>query len=341
MHQSGSTTPRRSSSADRNKDFDTAAHLKRSPSGRIPQWVLEEALEEQRQHRMSPRRRRQEQRRSARSARRTARRGARTSRRRNRAWRASPAIGIVLLAVLWFAPSLFTQYALPVIRPYLPNASAPPSGVDAARHPLGAPPTVTDTGDYRFMESPDPEQEMIAYDPCRPVRIAVRPDNAPPGGQQLVEEAIGAVAAATGLQFVDAGITTEAPSSRREPYQPDRYGRQWAPILIAWSDAGEHPDLAGDVAGRGGSTARQVDGAPFVYVTGQVVLDAPSLTAMMERPEQVRAVIMHELAHVVGLAHVDDPGQLMYGDNVGLTDFAPGDRAGLARLGAGKCAPGL
>lgn len=208
------------------------------------------------------------------------------------------------------------------------------------RDPTGVPPAVADIGGYRFMESPDPEQEMVAYDPCRPVRVVVRPDHAPPDGQQLIEEAIGAVSAATGLQFVDAGTTTEAPSSRREPYQPDRYGRQWAPVLIAWSDVGEYPDLAGDVAGRGGSTAQNVDEDPFVYVTGQVVLGAPSLTSMMERPDQVRAVIMHELAHVVGLAHVDDPGQLMYGDNAGLTDFAPGDHAGFAKLGARMCVPG-
>jgi len=256
-------------------------------------------------------------------------------------WRASPALGVVLLVVLWFGPGLFAQYALPVIRPYLPNASAPPPGVEASRDPLGTPPAVADTGGYRFMESPDPEQEMVAYDPCRPVRVVVRPDNAPPGGQQLIEEAVGAVSAATGLQFVDAGTTTEAPSTQREPYQPERYGRQWAPVLIAWSDPVEHPDLAGDVVGLGGSTARQVDGEPLVYVTGQVVLDAPSLTTAMERPEQVRAVIMHELAHVVGLTHVDDPGQLMYADNVGVTDFAVGDRAGLARLGAGTCVPRL
>jgi len=242
---------------------------------------------------------------------------------------------------LYFTPGLVDRYALPVVRPYLPNASAPPPGVQASGQPIGTPPVVADTGGYRFMEPPDPDQEMVAYDPCRPIRVAVRPDNAPPGGQQLVEEAIGAVSAATGLQFVDAGATTEAPSSRREPYQPDRYGRQWAPVLIAWSDADEYPDLAGNRAGLGGSTPRQAPGRPFVYVTGEVILDAPSLTAMMDRPEQVRAVIMHELGHVVGLDHVDDPEQLMYGANMGVTDFAPGDRAGLAKLGAGECVPKL
>ncbi|WP_157356979.1 matrixin family metalloprotease [Arthrobacter sp. U41] len=62
----------------------------------------------------------------------------------------------------------------------------------------------------------------------------------------------------------------------------------------------------------------------------------------MQRPDGtlvVRAVIMHELGHVVGLAHVDDPKQLMNADNTGSIEFADGDRAGLALLGRGVCVP--
>lgn len=258
-------------------------------------------------------------------------------------WRATPAVGIVLLVVLWSAPGLFDRYALPHVRPYLPNASAPPPGVEAARAPLGTPPVVADAGGYRFMDSPDPDQEMVAYDPCRAVHWVVRPDGAPPGGQQLLEEAVAEVSAATGLRFVHDGTTTEGPSVRREPYQPDLYGRRWAPVLIAWSDTAEVPDLAGNVVGLGGSTARQAAGSPLVYVTGQVVLDAPGLAEVGQGPDgvhHVRATIIHELAHVLGLAHVDDPAQMMHpaGEATGL---AAGDRAGLARLGAGQCVPQL
>ena len=51
----------------------------------------------------------------------------------------------------------------------------------------------------------------------------------------------------------------------------------------------------------------------------------------------VRAVVLHELGHVVGLAHVDDARELMYRDNVGQTSFGSGDLAGLAALGRGRC----
>lgn len=49
------------------------------------------------------------------------------------------------------------------------------------------------------------------------------------------------------------------------------------------------------------------------------------------------ADLLHELGHLVGLAHVDEPTELMYDGNVGQLDFGPGDRQGLAVLGNGEC----
>ena len=172
----------------------------------------------------------------------------------------------------------------------------------------------------------------------------IRPDSAPAGTDQLIHEAVSVVSAASGLQFVHDGATTEAPSKEREAYQPDRYGKRWAPILIAWSTPEEATELAGRIAGTGGSSAIQAPGEPYVYVTGQVQLDAPALTATLafpEGPALVRAIIMHELAHVVGLDHVNDRTQMMYEENSGQVEFGAGDRAGLALLGTGKCVPGI
>lgn len=139
----------------------------------------------------------------------------------------------MLLVGLYLAPGAFDRFVLPVARPWLPNASAPPPGVEAAETPLGTPPAVADAAGYRFMDSPDPAQEMVAFDPCRPVHYVVRPDGVPAGGQQLIAEGVAEVSAATGLRFVYDGTTTEAPADDRDPYQPDRYGRRWAPVLIA------------------------------------------------------------------------------------------------------------
>lgn len=57
---------------------------------------------------------------------------------------------------------------------------------------------------------------------------------------------------------------------------------------------------------------------------------------------QVRGVVLHEFGHLLGLAHVKDPTQLMNPVGVpGINDLQAGDLEGLAKLGRGSCAPGL
>jgi hypothetical protein len=46
---------------------------------------------------------------------------------------------------------------------------------------------------------------------------------------------------------------------------------------------------------------------------------------------------MHELAHVLGLAHVEDPVQLMFATHDRQAGWGDGDLAGLAIAGAGPC----
>lgn len=316
---------------------DGAGKLRRSPSGRVPQWALDDAVGVA----SDP----HPWRAPATHSRRRRRAGLRGSRRRASRTRSSTtAIGVVLLVALLYAtPSLFDRFVLPIALPYLPGANVPPRGVEAQDSPLGTPPLVPASGAYQLLPSPTESQEWVAVDPCRPVHYVVRPDNAPPGTEGLVQEAVAEVSAATGLHFVDDGLTTEGPSEERDLYQPELYGRTWAPLLITWTSPAEIPQLAGDIAGLGGSEYAYVPGEPLVYVGGQVQIDAPDATGMLAYPagrDLVRATLMHELAHVVGLDHVDDPRELMYEANTGLVSFGPGDRAGLALLGSGPCAPG-
>ncbi|MFD5276114.1 matrixin family metalloprotease [Pseudarthrobacter sp. NPDC058362] len=261
-------------------------------------------------------------------------------------WRPKSVLGwaIAVLIGMSLAGSLVSRLAVATVLPHLPGADVPPSGVEAAGAPLGVPPATTGSTAYVLHPAPDEDQQFVAYDPCRPLHYVVRPDFAPPGTDRLIRESVAAVSAATGLQFVDDGATDEAPSAERESYQPDRYGKRWAPILIVWSTPEESPDLAGRVAGTGGSSSIRIDREPYVYVTGQVHLDAPDLSQTLAGPDGpalVRAVIMHELGHVVGLDHVNDRTQLMHEENSGQLGFGAGDRAGLAVLGTGKCVPRL
>jgi Matrixin len=200
------------------------------------------------------------------------------------------------------------------------------------------------SGSFAFMSTqPGRPDVPVTYDPCKPIHLVVNERLAPAGqAEPLLGSALAAVTAATGLDFVRDGVTDELPGPHRAARDRARYGGGWSPVLVAWTTPGVDPGLSGDVAGRGGSAGVS---DPLTgerrFVTGTVSLDAPALQAILRRRDGVaeaRAILMHELGHVVGLAHVDDPRELMYDDNVGRTEFGPGDLQGLAALGRGPCA---
>jgi hypothetical protein len=222
----------------------------------------------------------------------------------------------------------------------------PTPGVGASPTRLAAaPPAPVGGGTHAFLAVQDNGVTPVAYDPCRPVHYVLRPDSAPPGGEEIVHAAVARLAAATGLSFVHDGATDETVTEDRALYQPERYGDRWAPVLVAWQTEGENAALAGDVVGQGGSVAVSLGDGPRVFVTGTVVLDAGQFPGILERRdglETATAIVLHELGHLVGLGHVEDAGQLMYPETrAGVTDLSAGDRTGLARLGRGACVPQL
>jgi hypothetical protein len=223
----------------------------------------------------------------------------------------------------------------------------PPAGVGSSPNrllPVVMPPA--GTGGYAIVER-TAQGAPMTYDPCRPIHYVIRDLDTPRNGDRVVRQAIAAVSAATGLVFVDDGASQEVPSSNRPAFQPDRYGQRWAPVLIAWTNPQETPDLRGDTTGTGGSQSVTVSvgsDSATAYVTGSVDLDAPQLKQIEadEGTAGVRAVVEHELGHVVGLDHVQDKSELMYPESqTTVHDYRAGDRRGLALLGAGPCTPML
>lgn len=220
-------------------------------------------------------------------------------------------------------------------------AGRPTVAAGAAAAPLASPaPPPAGEGGYAVLATDD--DGVVRWDPCRPVRYVVHAPVAAVGAEFLLADALAEMQRVTGLVFVADGTTDEVPSEARAPFQPDRYGDRWAPVLVSWTDPARDPRLAGDVAGYAGpqSVAGGQPGSQR-YVTGQLVLDAPQLDAMVAGPAglaRARAVVLHELAHLVGLDHVDDPGQLMHPSTTPLVvTFSDGDLRGLAAVSGGPC----
>ncbi|GAB3358925.1 matrixin family metalloprotease [Modestobacter lapidis] len=317
------------------------AGLPRSATGRVPQWVIDEAAgpppspvpPEPPVPPVPP-----EPWRAGASA-------AQPPRRRRLRSRGPAAVVLVIGLALGAAHLAGPDPTMPGSATVQQALPYPTPGIGASAEPLGTPlPAPPAGGVHGFVALQEDGVTPVGYDPCRPVHYVVRPDNAPVGGEQVVRDAVARISEVTGLQFVYDGPTDEASSDARALYQPDRYGDRWAPVLISWQTEDENPVFGTDTVGEAGSAAVAITGEPKVYVTGVVDLDAGAFADFVARPGGValaRAVVLHELGHLVGLDHVSDPSQLMYPETHDAVDFGAGDLTGLARLGAGECVPQL
>ena len=204
-------------------------------------------------------------------------------------------------------------------------------GLGGERH--GEPPDYTPgQGSHAFLQTQRGSSEPVGWDPCEPIEYVVNPEGAPDGWEPLIEDAAADVAWATGMDLTYAGTT------QRRPFARGVAPGLAQPVVIGFADEDELPELAGDTAGLGGSAAESGFGRAY-YVTGSIALDTAVFTdeAVDGSFASMRAIVQHELGHVLGLDHVDDTGELMFDTNFGRTDFGPGDLEGLARLAGIPC----
>lgn len=179
--------------------------------------------------------------------------------------------------------------------------------------------------------------DPVRWNPCEAIHYVVNLGAAPAGSLQDVQDAVLRLSEATGIAFAYDGSSDEVPVLDRDVYQPERYGESWAPVLIGWVD----PRTSGIAFVVNGQEAAGIAGpltpdtGADIYVSGVVVINAADPNPPgFASPGAQGPVVLHELAHVLGLGHFKARGELMGPSGGGVTDFGPGDLEGLRQLGS-------
>ena len=187
--------------------------------------------------------------------------------------------------------------------------------------------TVLDSYDFQFVSK---SGEPGRWDPCVPIQWRLYKPGAPKGVLALLKKDFNKVSAITGLVFEYKGY---APRSAVKAEQPG--------ITIAFMPRSSMLVVDGVPNASGSTSLSGVETA-----SGRVVYTGATVTFLRSRFSPRRKVsvweplILHELAHAVGLGHVEDATQTMYPYERSYREFQPGDIAGLKRLGAAEgCNP--
>ncbi len=205
--------------------------------------------------------------------------------------------------------------------------------------------------DYSFLFVTKQGCQPVRFNPCQPVRYALNRRLAGDADVADLLAAIGKLAAATGMEFQRVADTDEDPRLVPRPRRQPDGTFAWPPIVIGWAHLGAGDALRGrndqraspDVVVGGGGRPEVVSD---VIVTGNLILNLDAVTDTDTRTPVPHGfgtgvnwgrIMLHELAHVIGLGHVESRTSIM---NEALTqqtlsssEWGVGDLIGLRQLG--------
>lgn len=166
---------------------------------------------------------------------------------------------------------------------------------------------------------------------CGPISVVINPSGAPAGAVDDFIEAIDIVAQASGLPFRYDGLT-ELPLT--DGWHPAPPGADQPPVLVGWVTP--ESGLVDEVTGARATTRFRTNAHTKEIVTAKIAVNVNQdvrRAAGFDAVGSRGGVYLHELAHVAGLGHVDNPGQLMFTTTaINKGRFYDGDLAGFRAL---------
>lgn len=198
-------------------------------------------------------------------------------------------------------------------------------------------------GEFAFLAmSPD---GPYRWNPCQPIHYEVNLDHAPAGALEDLREAVARVSDATGIEFVEDGTTRRTVDVQvgREFRSRVSGEARFLSVLFEWVPHERFDYIADtDRAAAFGIPYRGFGELARTYVSGAIAMDAgEELPSGFGQRYSRGVVLMHELAHVLGLGHVGSPYEIMWSPELSdvrhpvlsQSEWGPGDLEGLAALG--------
>ena len=169
----------------------------------------------------------------------------------------------------------------------------------------------------------------MRWNPCQAIPYRINLGGYDPSARAMIGEAVERLEAATGLLFIPAGDTTFMPTIA-DPWPGTTANGE---IVIALTDQVQTDLVPGSIVGRADISFTSTIGAVSVVVDMGDVGGRPEWSSTGAGP-----VLLHELAHAVGLGHVVNATQLMnaVASPSGPTTYAAGDLTGLWQVGASQ-----
>ena len=199
-------------------------------------------------------------------------------------------------------------------------------------------------GPHAFLETL-PDGSPYRWNPCQAIHYVVNPKNEPQGAAADVREAIRRVSAATGIRFVYDGTTVESAEQQiGGAFLSDVPGPRWLPVLIAFEKDSDFSYIADTRRAAAIGMPDRGDGAlAHEYVSGAVIVDVGAgIPTGFGTRYAMGPILMHELGHVMGLAHVGAGDEVMWSPlvrgatktpDINQVNWGPGDLEGLRALG--------